>query len=35
MTRAALHARYSSDLQRTASIDDQFRICREHAEREN
>ena len=34
MTRAALYARYSSDLQRTASIDDQFRVCREHAERE-
>ena len=34
MTRVALYARYSSDLQRTASIDDQFRICREHAERE-
>ena len=34
MTRVALYARYSSDLQRTASIDDQFRVCREHAERE-
>ena len=34
MTRAALYARYSSDLQRTASIDDQFRICRAYAERE-
>ena len=34
MTRAALYARYSSDLQREASIEDQFRICREHAERE-
>ena len=33
MTRAALYARYSSDLQSAASIDDQFRICREHAER--
>ena len=26
-------ARYSSDLQSAASIDDQFRVCREHAER--
>ena len=33
MTRAALYARYSSDLQSAASIDDQFRVCREHAER--
>ncbi len=31
---AALYARYSSDRQRAASIEDQFRICREHAERE-
>ena len=34
MTRAAPYARYSSDLQRTASIDDQFRVCRAYAERE-
>ena len=33
MIRAALYARYSSDLQSAASIEDQFRICREHAER--
>ena len=32
--RCALYARYSSDQQRTASIEDQFRICRGHAERE-
>lgn len=32
--RAALYARYSSDNQREASIEDQFRVCREHAERE-
>ena len=32
MTRAALYARYSSDLQSAASIDDQFRVCREHVE---
>ena len=34
MTRVALYARYSSDQQREASIDDQFRVCREYAERE-
>ena len=33
MIRAALYARYSSHLQREASIEDQFRICRHHAER--
>ena len=32
--RAALYARYSSDQQRAASIEDQFRVCREHVERE-
>ena len=32
MTRAALYARYSSDLQREASITDQFRVCGEHAQ---
>ena len=35
MTRVALYARYSSDNQREASIEDQFRICREHAKRES
>ena len=34
MNRVALYARYSSDNQRDASIEDQFRICRERAERE-
>ncbi|MFD2238195.1 recombinase family protein [Aureimonas populi] len=34
MTRAALYARYSSDNQSEASIEDQFRLCREHAQRE-
>ena len=34
MTRVALYARYPSDQQREASIDDQFRVCREYAERE-
>ena len=33
MTRAALYARYSSDSQRDASIKDQLRLCRAHAER--
>ena len=32
--RCALYARYSSDQQRAASIEDQFRICRERADRE-
>jgi hypothetical protein len=30
MIRAALYARYSSDQQSASSIEDQFRICREH-----
>ena len=34
MTRVALYARYSSDNQRDASIEDQLHICREKAERE-
>jgi site-specific DNA recombinase len=34
MTRVVLYARYSSDNQSVASIEDQFRICREHATRE-
>jgi site-specific DNA recombinase len=34
MTRAALYARYSSDNQSEASIEDQFRLCRDHARRE-
>ena len=32
--RVALYARYSSDQQRDASIEDQLRICRAHADRE-
>ena len=32
--RAAIYARYSSDLQSESSIDDQVRLCREFAERE-
>ena len=32
--KAALYARYSSDSQRDASIADQLRICRAHAERQ-
>lgn len=34
MTRAAIYARYSSDRQREASLEDQVRICRERADRE-
>ncbi len=34
MIRVALYARYSSENQRDASIEDQLRICREHAERQ-
>lgn len=34
MPKAALYARYSSDLQNPQSIDDQFRLCRILAERE-
>ncbi len=34
MKRVAIYARYSSDNQRDASIEDQIRLCREHAERE-
>ena len=34
MTRVAIYARYSSDNQRDASIDDQLRLCREHAEQQ-
>src|SRR5262245_41749311 len=32
--RAVIYARYSSDLQRDASIEDQIRLCRERIERE-
>ncbi len=32
--RCALYARYSSDQQRAASIEDQFRVCRERVARE-
>ena len=34
MTRVALYARYSSDSQRDASIDDQLKVCRIHAARQ-
>lgn len=33
--RAAIYARYSTDNQRDASIADQFRVCRLHAERQS
>lgn len=32
--RAVIYARYSSELQRSASIEDQVRLCRERSERE-
>jgi site-specific DNA recombinase len=32
-SRAAIYARYLSDLSRDASIEDQVRLCRQHAER--
>ena len=32
--RAAIYARYSTDLQATASVDDQFRLCAERAKAE-
>lgn len=34
MTRVAVYARYSSDAQRAASIEDQVRLCRRKAEQE-
>lgn len=34
MTRVAIYARYSSDRQREASIEDQVRLCEEHTTRE-
>ena len=34
MTRAVMYARYSSDNQREASIDDQVRLCRAFAEKQ-
>jgi site-specific DNA recombinase len=34
MTTAAIYARYSSDLQRDTSIEDQVRLCKERAKRE-
>ncbi|MBN8911041.1 MAG: recombinase family protein, partial [Rhizobiales bacterium] len=34
MSQVAIYARYSSDQQRDASIEDQVRLCKERAERE-
>ncbi len=34
MTRIAIYARYSTDLQSDSSIEDQIRVCEEYAERE-
>ncbi|HEV2518026.1 MAG TPA: recombinase family protein [Devosia sp.] len=33
MTRAAIYARFSSDLQRDRSIEDQIQVCRDYADR--
>ncbi len=33
MKRAVIYARYSTDLQNDKSVEDQFSLCREHAER--
>jgi site-specific DNA recombinase len=35
MTRVAIYARYSSELQQERSIDDQFALCRDFAARRN
>ena len=35
MTKVAIYSRYSSDNQREASIEDQFRLCREYAKRQS
>ena len=35
MTRVAPYARYSSDQRREASIEDQLRLCRLHAEKQS
>jgi DNA invertase Pin-like site-specific DNA recombinase len=32
--RAAIYARYSTDLQSASSIEDQIRLCRERVEKE-
>ena len=34
MLKVALYARYSTDNQSIASIEDQFRVCHEHAGKE-
>jgi len=34
MPRVAIYARYSSDNQRDASIEDQIAVCRRYAERQ-
>lgn len=34
MTRAAIYARYSTDLQSDASVEDQIRICEEYAQKQ-
>ena len=34
MTTVAIYARYSTDMQREASIEDQIRLCQERADKE-
>ncbi len=34
MMRAVIYARYSSDLQREASIEDQVEVCRRYVEKQ-
>lgn len=34
MIRAAIYARFSTDLQNDRSVDDQIYLCRQHAQRE-
>ncbi len=35
MTRVALYARFSTQMQRETSIEDQVRLCKERADREH
>ncbi len=35
MTAIAIYARYSTDMQRDASIEDQIRLCQERADKED
>ena len=35
MKRVGIYARYSTDLQRDASIEDQIRVCRDRLDRDD